>query len=74
MRSTCQLSSNLLNEVSSLFWYFEVAYACDIVVKSSRLLSYHLMNSCFIFIFALLLPDLNTLSSYAVYGKKELKL
>jgi len=24
MRSTCLLSSNLLNEIGSLFWYFEV--------------------------------------------------
>jgi len=29
--------SNLLNEVSSLFWYFEVL--CDIVIKSSRSLA-----------------------------------
>ena len=35
MRSTCHLSSNLLNEVGlSLFRYFEVGLrVCDIVVK-----------------------------------------
>ena len=47
MRSTClAISSNLLNEVNSLFGILK--YVCDIVVKSSRSLSHLLMSSCHI--------------------------
>jgi len=45
------LPSNVLNEVDSLFWYFEVGlrgtWSCAISsLKSSRLLSHLLMSSC----------------------------
>jgi len=45
MRSTCiDISSNLLNEKSSLFGILK--YVCYIVVKGSRSLSHLLMGSC----------------------------